>query len=109
LQIIKQMEADSGAYKLVIKEGRNYVGFIAQGPADSAHDEHSKEVDLAVVFRGTITNDEWLQVRVAQLHCVSTTFGRWVNLWLVCSRGQQLIPASAVCSGSAACRHNRLE
>jgi hypothetical protein len=66
LQIIKQMEADSGAYKLVIKEGRNYVGFIAQGPADSSKPADSKEVDLAVVFRGTITKDEWLQASASR-------------------------------------------
>jgi hypothetical protein len=56
------MQADSGAYKLVIKEGRNYVGFIAVGPAQPDQPHDSKEVDIAVVFRGTITKDEWIQV-----------------------------------------------
>ncbi|WIA17727.1 hypothetical protein OEZ85_009243 [Tetradesmus obliquus] len=59
--IVKQMQADSGGYKLVIKEGRNYVGFIATGPAHAALPADSSEVDIAVVFRGTITTDEWLQ------------------------------------------------
>lgn len=51
-----QIEADSGAYKLVVKEGRNYVGIIAQGPPDA-----DGAVDIAIVFRGTITRDEWIQ------------------------------------------------
>jgi hypothetical protein len=63
------MQADSGAYKLVIKEGRNYVGFIAEGPADASLPADSQEVDIAVVFRGTITNDEWLQVRGSSTLC----------------------------------------
>jgi hypothetical protein len=62
MQIVKQMQADSGAYKLVIKEGRNYVGFIAVGPAQPDQPVDSNEVDIAVVFRGTITKDEWIQV-----------------------------------------------
>jgi hypothetical protein len=62
LQIEKQMQADSGAYKLVTKEGRNYVGFIATGPAHADQPDDSNEVDIAVVFRGTITKDEWFQV-----------------------------------------------
>lgn len=37
------------------------VGFIAEGPADSANPNNG-EVDIAVVFRGTITQDEWVQV-----------------------------------------------
>ncbi|KAF6265180.1 hypothetical protein COO60DRAFT_1119417 [Scenedesmus sp. NREL 46B-D3] len=60
-KIVKQIEADSGAYKLVIKEGRNYVGFIAEGPAGTSQPGDDSVVDLAVVFRGTITQDEWLQ------------------------------------------------
>jgi hypothetical protein len=39
------------------------VGFIAVGPAKADQPADSKEVDIAVVFRGTITQDEWLQVR----------------------------------------------
>jgi hypothetical protein len=51
------MKADSGAFKLVVKKGRNYVGFVAEGPPDA-----DGAVDIAVVFRGTITSDEWIQV-----------------------------------------------
>eukprot|EP00850_Spirogloea_muscicola_P008473 SM000045S16218 [mRNA] locus=s45:285021:289060:+ [translate_table: standard] len=50
--------ADSGAYKLVetSNEMKNFVGFVAHSdPADN------KEVDIAVVWRGTITKGEWLQ------------------------------------------------
>eukprot|EP00850_Spirogloea_muscicola_P023548 SM000366S13818 [mRNA] locus=s366:61728:70586:+ [translate_table: standard] len=50
--------ADSGAYKLVESSSqvKNFVGFVAHSdPAEN------KEVDVAVVWRGTITKGEWLQ------------------------------------------------
>ena len=50
----------AGAYKLVVKKDRNYVGFIADGPAAGG-----EGVDIAIVFRGTITKDEWIQASAA--------------------------------------------
>lgn len=41
----------------MVKTARNYVGFIGKSPPDE-----NGEVDIAVVFRGTITQDEWVQV-----------------------------------------------
>jgi len=55
-KVLNQIEAGSGAYKLVMKTARNYVGFIAEGPPDA-----DGGVDIAIVFRGTITNGEWFQ------------------------------------------------
>lgn len=49
-QVLTRIEADSGAYKLVVKKARNYVGFIAEGPPDK-----TGAVDIAIVFRGTVT------------------------------------------------------
>lgn len=53
----RRLYADSGAYHLVVKNGRNYVGYVAQSPPDS-----DGKVDIAVVFRGTITQDDWVTV-----------------------------------------------
>jgi len=55
-KVLTRLQADSGAYKLVVKKDRNYIGFIAEGPEDA-----DKAVDIAIVFRGTITRDEWVQ------------------------------------------------
>jgi hypothetical protein len=56
--VLKQIEADSGAYKLVVKTARNYVGFIAE----SQPDPEDKGVDIAIVYRGTITSEPRLRV-----------------------------------------------
>jgi hypothetical protein len=51
LQVLKQIKADSGAYKLVIQTARKYVGIIAEGKPDP----DDGGVDIAIVYRGTIT------------------------------------------------------
>lgn len=48
-------------------QGRNYMGFIAQGPEEDAPCEPGvKEFDVAIVFRGTVFTDEWKSVREQQ-------------------------------------------
>lgn len=64
-QVLKQIEADSGAYKLVVKTARNYVGFIAE----SQPDVEDRGVDIAIVYRGTITS-KW-SCRQGRLNMVS--------------------------------------
>jgi hypothetical protein len=51
-QVLTRIEADSGGYKLVVKKARNYVGFIAESEPDA-----NGAVDIAIVFRGTITSE----------------------------------------------------
>jgi len=55
--VLKQIKADSGAYKLVIQTARKYVGIIAEGKPDP----DDGGVDIAIVYRGTITGSEWFQ------------------------------------------------
>ena len=61
LQVQRLLYADSGAYKLVRsdKKKKNFVGFIAVEQGVPA----GRGADVAVVWRGTITRDEWIQVR----------------------------------------------
>ena len=53
--------ADAGDYKLVVKKDRNYVGFIAEGPEDE-----DGFVDIAIVFRGTITRECMFYIALLQ-------------------------------------------
>ncbi len=60
LQEVSLIYADSGAYKLVMNDegqGKNFVGFVAVEDVPAGH-----PADEAIVWRGTITKDEWLQV-----------------------------------------------
>jgi hypothetical protein len=93
LQILQRLEADSGGYKLIRKEKRNYVGFIAEGPPDE-----DGGVDIAIVFRGTITNDEWAQV-CARIELAWLKQQGWLQ------SATQLAPC--VCTHTCWCTHTR--
>ena len=56
--------ADSGAYKLIrcSTKKKNFVGFIAV----ERDVPEGRGADVAVVWRGTITRDEWMQARCAK-------------------------------------------
>ena len=60
LQVVKLLYADSGAYKLVRtnKKKKNFVGFVAVEQEVPA----KRGADVAIVWRGTISHDEWIQV-----------------------------------------------
>ena len=62
LQVFKLLYADSGAYKLVRtdKKKKNFVGFVAVEQDVPA----KRGADVAIVWRGTITHDEWIQARM---------------------------------------------
>ena len=62
-QVVRFIYADSGAYKLVRtdKKRKNFVGYVAVEQNPPA----GRGADVAVVWRGTITRDEWIQVGVS--------------------------------------------
>ena len=68
-QVVRLLYADSGAYKLVRtdKKKKNFVGFVAVEKGAPA----GRGADVAVVWRGTITRDEWIQAGLA-LWCSET-------------------------------------
>jgi hypothetical protein len=69
--VVSLIYADSGAYKLVRRngKGKNFVGYIAVEDVPVG-----EKADVAIVWRGTITQDEWLQVntRAQHMHACST-------------------------------------
>lgn len=69
--MVSLIYADSGAYKLVRRngKGKNFVGYIAVEDVPVG-----EKADVAIVWRGTITQDEWLQVntRAQHMHACST-------------------------------------
>ena len=68
-QVVGYLYASAGAYKLVkadpTRAGRqNFVGYVA---VEREERDVGKGHDVVVVWRGTITKDEWIQVECMPL------------------------------------------
>lgn len=58
-QVVRLIYAATGPYKLIDRTGQNYVGYIAKRQVPAAD---GGGVDVAILYRGTITLDDWIQV-----------------------------------------------
>lgn len=66
-QVHKLLYADAGTYTLVRRdlatEKKNFVGFVAT----TDRDKTAGPVEIVIAWRGTISQDEWVQVQICRL------------------------------------------